>query len=85
MTLRKFAAHAAMAALAAAFMFASAGVSEAAKKKAAPKAKEPSKADWCNFEYKPVCGVVGGKKVTFSNACWAKREGAKKIKPGACK
>ena len=83
MTLRKIAAHAAMAALATAFLFGTTGLSEAAKKKAAPKA--PSKAEWCNFEYKPVCGVMGGKKVTFSNACWAKREGAKKIKPGACK
>ena len=80
MTLRKFAAHAALAALAAAFTLGTTGVGMAAKK-----AKEPSKAEWCNFEYKPVCGVVGGKKVTFSNACWAKREGAKHIKPGACK
>jgi hypothetical protein len=80
MTLRKFAAHAAMAALATAFMFGTTGLSEAAKK-----AKEPSKAEWCNFEYKPVCGVVDSKKRTFSNACWAKREGAKHIKNGACK
>lgn len=83
MTLRKLTASAAMMALAAAFMLGTAGVGEAAKKKAAPKG--PSKAEWCNFEYKPVCGVLGGKKRTFSNACWAKREGAKHVKPGACK
>lgn len=82
MTLRKFAAHVAMAALAAAFMFGTAGVGEAA---AAKKAKAPSKAEWCNFQHKPVCGTYNGKRTTFSNECWAKREGAKKIKPGACK
>jgi hypothetical protein len=32
-----------------------------------------------------VCGTYNGKRTTFSNECWAKREGAKKIKPGACK
>lgn len=82
MTLRKFAAHAATAALAAAFMFGTGGIGQA---EMAKKAKAPSKAEWCNFEYKPVCGVIGGKKRTFSNACWAKREGARHIKPGACK
>ena len=76
MTLTKLA----MAALAAAFMFGTTGASEAAAKK-----KEPSKAEWCSFQYKPVCGVYNGKKTTFSNDCWAKREGAKSIKPGACK
>lgn len=80
MRLNKTAALAALTGLAVAFSFGAASVAEAAKK-----AKEPSKAEWCNFEYKPVCGMVDGKKREFSNACWAKREGAKKIKPGACK
>ena len=83
MTLRKFAAHAAMAALAAAFMFGTAGVGEAAKKKAAPK---PAAATaWCPWVWMPVCGVVNGKKQTFSNMCFAKQAKAKKIRPGACK
>ena len=68
----KFAAHAAMAALAAAFMFGTAGVGEAAKKKAE---KGPSKAEWCNFEYKPVCGMIGGKKRTFSECLLGQARG----------
>lgn len=82
MTLRKIAACAATTAFATAFMFGATGAGQA---EMAKKAKEPSKAEWCNFEWKPVCGVVDGKKRTFSNACWAKREGAKHIKNGACK
>ena len=83
MTLRKIAAHAAMAALAAAFMLGTTGLSEAAKKKGAPKA--PAAKEWCKWDYAPVCGTVGGKKQTFGNACFAKEAGAKKIKKGACK
>lgn len=84
MTVRKIAAHAAMAALAAAFVLGTTGLSEAAKKKkAAPKA--PAAKEWCKWDYAPVCGTVGGKKQTFGNACFAKEAGAKKIKKGACK
>lgn len=84
MTLRKIAAHAAMAALAAAFVLGTAGVGEAAKKKkAAPKA--PAAKAWCTWDWKPVCGTVGGKKQTFSNACFAKEAGAKKVRKGVCK
>jgi hypothetical protein len=82
MTVRKVAAQAAMAALAAAFMLGATGVSEA-KKKAAPKA--PAAKEWCKWDYAPVCGTVAGKKQTFSNACFAKENGAKKIKKGVCK
>lgn len=83
MTLRKIAAHAAVAALAAAFMLGTTGFSEAAKKKAAPKA--PAAKEWCKWDWAPVCGTVGGKKQTFSNACFAKEAGAKRVKKGACK
>lgn len=83
MTLRKIAAHAAMMALAAAFTLGATGFSEAAKKKAAPKA--PAAKEWCKWDYAPVCGMVGKTKQTFGNACFAKEAGAKKVKKGACK
>jgi len=39
----------------------------------------------CNDTWKPVCGSVNGWKRTFSNACWAKMSGAKKLHKGVCK
>ena len=82
MTLRNIAAHAAMAALAAAFMLGTTGSSEAAKKKTAPKPAAPVVCPWV---WAPVCGTVGGHRHTFSNARFAKQAGAKKITKGACK
>jgi hypothetical protein len=83
MTLRKIAARAALAALAAAFLFGAAGTGEAAKKKAAP--KDPAASFMCPPDFTPVCGTVGGKKQTIANACVAKQMGAKRVKKGACK
>ena len=39
----------------------------------------------CNWLYKPVCGVKGGMKQTYSSACWAAKDGAKIIYAGECK
>jgi hypothetical protein len=83
MTLRKFAARAAMAALAAAITFGAAGSSEAAKKKTAP--RDPAATFACPMNWEPVCGRVGAKKQSFANACMAKQAGAKRVKKGACK
>jgi hypothetical protein len=70
-----------VAAAAAAFVIGSAGSGEAkAKKKAA--APPPA---YCTLEYKQVCGVAGGMKYTYSNACWAAKSGATTISQGACK
>ncbi len=40
----------------------------------------------CTWIWQPVCGVgKDGKKHTWANDCWAKNDGAKHIKSGACK
>ena len=40
----------------------------------------------CPMIWQPVCGVgKDGKKHTWANDCWANKDGAKKIHPGACK
>lgn len=72
----------AIAALAAVFMIASAGVGEAAKKKKAKVAAAPAAP--CQFWYVPVCGMQGKAKTTYDNQCLANRAGAKKIKAGRC-
>ena len=74
-----------IAAVAAAFIFASTGVSEAAKKKKAA-APAPSPQPTCLMTSdSPVCAVKGGMKFTYRNACYAANDGAKSIKAGACK
>jgi hypothetical protein len=62
----------------------SATTSEAkAKKKAA--AAPASKSLFCIQPYAPVCGTRGGMKFTYANACYAAKDGATAVTPGACK
>ncbi len=70
-----------IAALAGAFMFASTGSSEAAKKKAKA-AAAPTMG--CVALWVPVCGKKGKKTMTYTNACMAKEAGAKVIAQGEC-
>lgn len=65
-----------VAALAGAFMFASTGVSEAAKKKA--------EAKMCYEFWVPVCGKKGKKSMTYANQCKAMAAGAKVTAQGEC-
>lgn len=39
----------------------------------------------CLQSSKPVCGVKGGQRFTYNNACFAKKDGAKISSQGACK
>jgi hypothetical protein len=40
----------------------------------------------CPMIWQPVCGIgKDGKKHTWANDCWANKDGAKKVRPGACK
>ena len=39
----------------------------------------------CTMEYRPVCGLKDGRRRTFGNACTARAEGARRIRPGACR
>jgi hypothetical protein len=68
-----------VAALAGAFMFASTGVSEAAKKKAAAAPAQPCQGWWV-----PVCGKKGKAMTTYANQCMAKAAGAKVKSQGEC-
>jgi hypothetical protein len=73
----------AVVAAVAGFVIGTAGSSEAKgkKKMAAP---EPTPII-CTWLYEPVCAVKGGRRQTFSNACWAAKDGAKVVSQGACK
>jgi hypothetical protein len=72
-----------VAVLAALFMFASTGSSEAAKK--AKKAAAAPQPEICFMAWQPVCGMKAGKKSTYSNACVARNDGAKVVSKGECK
>lgn len=39
----------------------------------------------CTTEYRPVCGVRDGRRRTYSNACVARREGARIVARGRCR
>jgi hypothetical protein len=80
---KKTASIALVAAVAAAFMFASVGVSEAKGKK--KKMAAPAKSPICMQASAPVCATRGGMKFTYANACFAANDGATKIKASACK
>ena len=54
---------------------------KAKKKEAAP--AQPMAI--CPFVYQPVCAVKGGQKYTYSNSCFAQKDGAKVVSQGACK
>jgi hypothetical protein len=38
----------------------------------------------CTDEFAPVCATKNGKRVTYSNSCKARVDGATDITPGAC-
>lgn len=82
MNLKTFGYAAAIAATAVVLAIGSAVPSEAKGKKkvAAP----PPPPVFCTLEYKPVCGVKGGVKSTYANACFAAKEGAKVVSSGPC-
>ncbi|MBI3705635.1 MAG: hypothetical protein HY244_17715 [Rhizobiales bacterium] len=48
-------------------------------------AAPPPPPAFCTMEYKPVCAVKGGMKFTYSNACFAAKDGAKVVSQGPCK
>lgn len=70
-----------IAASAAAFVIGSGGPSEAKAKKMAP---PPPHAGPCFEIASPVCGVKGGMKFTYANACFAAKDGANVVSQGAC-
>lgn len=78
-------AYAGVIALASAVMvLGTAGTSEAkGKKKVAAAPQSP--AVFCFHLNKPVCAAKGGLNFTYSNACWASKDGAKVVSEGACK
>ncbi|EBV3599988.1 protease inhibitor [Salmonella enterica subsp. enterica serovar Virchow] len=39
----------------------------------------------CTMEYNPVCGIRGGERRTFSNACTARASGFRISAPGECR
>jgi hypothetical protein len=66
---------------AAAFVIGSGGPTEAKAKKMAP---PPPHAGPCFEIASPVCGVKGGMKFTYANACFAAKDGANVVSQGAC-
>lgn len=84
MKLRNIAYAAAIAVTSAMIVLGTAGTSEAKgkKKTAAP---PPPPGVFCFHLNKPVCAVKGSMKFTYSNACWAAKDGAKVVSEGACK
>jgi hypothetical protein len=38
----------------------------------------------CPQIWQPVCGLKGGKRVTYSNVCFARAAGATDVSPGEC-
>ena len=74
-----------VAATAVMFVLGSAVPGEAAKKKKAAAAPPPPAAT-CWFTAKaPVCGVRGKQKFTYTNSCYAAKDGASSVSPGPCK
>jgi len=67
----------------AAFVLGTAGSSEAAKKKKAAAAPLP-RSPICSTAPAPVCGVKGGQKFTYVNACFAGNDGASLASNKAC-
>jgi hypothetical protein len=74
----------AVVAIAAAFLLAGTGISEAAKKKKA-KVVTPPVAPICSLQKAPVCAQKGKLTFTYANACFAANDGAKISYYGACK
>ncbi len=83
MTLRTIGYAAVVAVSAAAFVLGSAATGEAKSKKKTAEAAPPPPA--CQLAPpQTVCGVKGGMKFTYANACYAERDGAKVASAGAC-
>ncbi len=70
-----------IAVAAGAFVIGSGGTSEAKGKKMAPPPAHPGP---CFDIAAPVCGVKGGMKFNYANACYAEKDGAKVVSQGAC-
>jgi hypothetical protein len=86
MTIKNLAYTAIVGAAAIAFVIGSAVPSEAAKKKKAAAAPPPPQPISCLMAPESrVCATKGGMKFTYANSCYAAKEGATGIKPGACK
>ena len=87
MTIRNLAYTALVGAAAVAFVIGSAVPSEAAKKKKAEAAPPPPQPPSCFIITPPgsVCATKGGQKFTYFNSCFAVKDQATNIKPGACK
>jgi hypothetical protein len=81
MGLKRFGYAALLAFVSTAFVLGSAATGEAKAKK--DMAGPPPY--FCNWLYKPVCGVKDGVTNTYSSACWAAKDGAKILYEGACK
>jgi hypothetical protein len=81
MKLKNIAYAAFIAVAAAAFVIGSGGSSEAKGKKMAPPPPHPGP---CFDIAGPVCGVKGGMKFNYANACYAQKDGAKVVSQGAC-
>jgi hypothetical protein len=47
-----------------------------------PRPLEPKM--FCTEQYQPICGTVAGKRVTYSNSCFAKVAAATDISDGPC-
>jgi hypothetical protein len=83
MMLRKIGYTAVIAVSAAAFVLGSAATGEAkAKKKMEAAAPMPPACQLAPPQ--PVCGLKGGMKFNYANACYAERDGAKVVSSGAC-
>lgn len=72
------------AATAALFVIGSAVPGEAKGKKKEAAAAPVSQA-FCFMKHQPVCAAKGDMKFTYSNACFAARDGAKVVSEGPCK
>lgn len=83
MKLRTIGCAVVIAMAATAFVLGSAATGEAkAKKKMAEAAPMPPACQLAPD--KAVCGERGGMKLTYKNACYAARDGAKVVSDGAC-
>jgi hypothetical protein len=80
--LKKCGYAAIVAAVSAAFVLGTAGISEAKKKK--EEAPAPTHAACWLTPTSPVCGDKGGERVTYKNSCYAENDGAKVMSTKAC-
>ena len=87
MMIRNLAYTALVGAAAVAFVIGTAVPSEAAKKKKAAAAPPPPQSPTCFMITSPssVCATKGGQKFTYFNSCYAAKDQATNITPGACK